>query len=162
MNRIKVISGDLYKTRLGISEDDLLELQRNVHIVIHAAADVRFNLPLLELVQSNLRGTREILEIAKQMPLLETFAYISTAYSHCPRDVIEEKFYEAPMDPNFWLKMLELNPSERDKEIIEILTPHIMTSWPNSYTFTKALSEQLVRQYGSDFPILVIRPSISK
>lgn len=160
IDRLKVITGDLEQLQLGISDDDLQTLYNEVNIVIHAAADVRFNIPLLDLVLSNVRGTRDILEISKRMLHLETFAYISTAYSHCPRDVVEEKFYDAPMDPNFWLKVLERYDNATDAETFEVFEPHIMLPWPNSYTYTKAVTEQIVKSYGHLFPTVVIRPSI--
>lgn len=133
-----------------------------VDIIIHAAADVRFNIPLMDLVKSNVRGTREILDIATKMKHLKTFAYISTAYSHCPRDAIEEKFYEPPMDPYFWLDALERYKTKEEFDLIEVFEPHIMDPWPNSYTYTKALSEYVVKGYSHHFPTVVIRPSISK
>lgn len=160
--RIHVFSGDLQQIRVGLNEVDLKKIYENVNVVIHAAADIRFNVPLLDLVRSNVRGTKEILEISRRIEKLETFAFISTAYSHCPRDFIEEKFYDAPMDPEFWLTMLDHCTTAADKEIIEILEQHIMTPWPNSYTYSKALSEQLVKDYSEFMPTVVIRPSIGK
>lgn len=162
LDRISVVAGDLEKLQCGISDLDVKLMCDEIQVVIHAAADVRFNIPLLDLIPSNVRGTRELLEIATKMNHLEVFAYISTAYSHCPRDRIEEKFYDPPMDPEFWLKMLDHCKTSADREIIEILEPHIMNPWPNSYTYTKALSEDLVKTYSGHFPTIVIRPSISK
>lgn len=160
--RISVVNGDLNLEKAGLSDEDIDLLCNEVEIVVHAAADVRFNIPLLELVQSNVRGTRDILEIAKKMKHLQVFSYVSTAYSHCPRDVVEEKFYDPPMNPDFWLKMLDRCKSAADKEIIEIFEQHIMNPWPNSYTYTKALTESLVKRYSEFFPAIVIRPSIGK
>lgn len=159
-DRIIPINGDLNQTRAGISEQDVDLLCNEVDIVIHAAADVRFNIPLMELVQSNVRGTRDILDIAKKMQHLQVFAYVSTAYSHCPRDIVDEKFYDPPMDPEFWLKMLDHCKTAADIEIIGVLEQLIMKPWPNSYTYTKALSESLVQKYSADFPTIVLRPSI--
>lgn len=45
-------------------------------------------------------------------------------------------------------------------EKIDILTERIIRPWPNTYAYTKALSEELVRRFGSKFPICIIRPSI--
>lgn len=162
IDRISVIAGDLEFLKAGISDSDIKLLCDEIDVVIHAAADVRFNIPLIDLIPSNVRGTRELLEIAKNMKRLQVFAYVSTAYSHCPRDEIEEKFYDSPMDPEFWIKMLDHCTSSNDKEIIEMMEPHIMDPWPNSYTYTKALSEGLVRNYSDRLPIVVIRPSIGE
>lgn len=162
-DRISVINGDLEQLQAGISDADVKLLCNEVNIVIHAAADVRFNIPLMVLVRSNVRGTRELLEIAKKMSHLEVFAYVSTAYSHCSRDVVEEKFYDPPMNPDFWLRVLDsFIDSPVEQEIIEMIEPHIMDPWPNSYTYTKALSEHVVKNYSVHFPTVVMRPSIGK
>lgn len=162
IDRISIIAGDLEILKAGINDSDIQLLCDEIDVVIHAAADVRFNIPLMDLVPSNVRGTRELLEIAKNMKRLQVFAYISTAYSHCPRDGIEEKFYDSPMDPEFWLQMLDHCTSSQDREIVEMMEPHIMDPWPNSYTYTKALSEGLVQKYSDRLPIIVIRPSIGE
>lgn len=161
-DRVSVISGDLNEVMAGMCDSDVELLCDEVDVVIHAAADVRFNIPLLDLVQSNIRSTRDLLEIAKKMKRLQVFAYVSTAYSHCPRDHIEEKFYDPPMDPEFWLNVLDRCKTPADKEIIEVIEPHIMEPWPNTYTYTKALTESLVKRYSVHFPTIVIRPSISE
>lgn len=57
--------------------------------------------------------------------------------------------------------MLDRCKSAADKEVIDILEQQIMNPWPNSYTYTKALSEDLVKRYSVHFPTIVIRPSIS-
>lgn len=157
-----MINGDLEQIHAGISDADIQLLYDEVDIVIHAAADVRFNIPLMDLVKSNVRGTRELLDIATKMKHLEVFAYVSTAYSHCPREGVEEQFYEPPMDPFFWLDALETYKTQAEQDLIEIIEPHIMHPWPNSYTYTKALSEHVVKCYSHHFPTIVIRPSISK
>jgi hypothetical protein len=38
----------------------------------------------------------------------------------------------------------------------------ILYKWPNTYTLTKALAEDLVRSYSADLPIGVFRPAIGK
>lgn len=157
-----MVNGDLNLPNAGLSAQDIELLCDEVEIVVHAAADVRFNIPLLELVQSNVRSTRDILEMAKNMKRLEVFAYVSTAYSNCPLDVVEEKFYEPPMDPDFWLRMLDHCKTPEDRLILEVIEQHIMHPWPNSYTYTKALTENLVKRYSENFPTIVIRPSIGE
>ena len=32
--------------------------------------------------------------------------------------------------------------------------------WPNTYAFTKAISEDMVRSYAKDLPIAIFRPAI--
>lgn len=162
MKRVKVVEGNLIDLNVGISEQDRYEIIENVQIVLHSAADVKFDETLQKLLLVNLRGSREIFKLAEQINNLEAVLHVSTAYSHCPRSHIEEKFYEPPCDPSYMIKLAERIQDENSKETMEILTQRIIAPWPNTYTYTKALTEELVRQYGERIPIAVIRPSISK
>lgn len=105
MTRIKIIEGDTSKADLGISDGDKTDIVANVEIVIHAAADVRFDKPLQVLCFTNVRGTKAVTALAEEMKNLIVFAYISTAFSPHYRNKIEEKFYPAPLDPNEMIRI---------------------------------------------------------
>lgn len=165
LDRIKIVTGDLSQPRMGIQNNDILnELTQTVEIVIHAAADVRFNEPLYNLVCTNLIGTRDLLELSRKMTKLQVFVYMSTAFSNTKVDGsehIEEKFYEPPMDADILIDFVRTHKSEADQDLLNMIAPNLIEPWPNNYTFSKALSESVVRRYGNDFPIAVIRPTIS-
>lgn len=93
LNKLKVISGDLSADGLGISDENKKELINNVSVVVHSAADVRFDLTLLEILRTNVMGTYRVLQLAEQMKRLEAFVFVSTAYSQSYQFDIEEKFY---------------------------------------------------------------------
>lgn len=166
LDRIEIVTGDLSKPQLGIESDTTLnELRGNVEIVIHAAADVRFNEPLFNLAWCNLVGTRDLLELSKQMTKLQVFIYMSTAFSNTRENShvnIAEKFYEPPMDADVLINYVQKFRSETDQDLLNIIAPILINPWPNNYTFSKALSESVVRRYGTFFPIAVIRPTISE
>lgn len=105
MKKIKIIEGDTCKADLGISADDRKDMIENVEIVIHAAADVRFDKPLQELCFTNVRGTKALTALAEEMKNLVVFAYISTAFSQYYRDKLEEKFYPPPLDPDQMIRI---------------------------------------------------------
>lgn len=159
MDRVQPIEGDLQKLQLGISDEDRQTIIDNVHIVLHSAADVRFDETLQNLLLINMRGTREVLRLTEQIKNLQIYIHISTAYSHCPRQHIEERFYEPPMSPYQMLELAE-RLTGRDQEEVEIMTDQLIRPWPNTYTYTKALTEELVRDYRTKFTIAVIRPTI--
>lgn len=46
------------------------------------------------------------------------------------------------------------------EDLLEHLCPKLLKDRPNTYTFTKALAENLVEQYSSQMPIAIVRPSI--
>lgn len=167
LDRIEIVAGDLNECHLGIQKTDpiLNELIENVEIVIHAAADVRLNESLYNLIWANLVGTRDLLEIAKQMRKLQVFVYMSTAFSNTKLISnlhLAEKFYEPPMNATVLIDYVQKYRSDTDKCLLNMIAPNLIEPWPNNYTFSKALSESVVRRYDKDFPIAVIRPSISE
>lgn len=63
------------------------------------------------------------------------------------------------LDPDFMIKLVEnLNSDEFDD--FEPVARRIIQPYPNTYTYSKALSEQVVRKYGSNLNTAIIRPSI--
>lgn len=169
-DRIRIVDGDLSKPHLGIDNANIrIELIQNIEIVIHAAADVRFNEPLSDLILCNLIGTRDLLDLAKQMVHLQVFVYMSTAFSNTKTktidEYIDETFYTPPMDADILIDYMSRHRNDDDDDdhqLLNIVSPILIAPWPNNYTFSKALSESIVRRYEQHFPIAVIRPTISK
>ncbi|XP_053687064.1 fatty acyl-CoA reductase wat-like [Sabethes cyaneus] len=155
--KIKIIDGDVSKHQIAISNDDMSYIVNNTNIILHAAADVRFDESLKEAVETNVRGTSEMLKIAENVKTLEVFIYVSTAFSNCNRETVEEKFYQPVFDPYALIKLVE---QDQDEENFEAISKKIIEPWPNTYTFTKSLAEDLVRRYSEKFPTALIRPSI--
>ncbi|XP_055611247.1 fatty acyl-CoA reductase wat-like [Uranotaenia lowii] len=157
LQKIKIIDGDVSKHQLGISNDDLSYIHSNANVFIHAAADVRFDESLKEAVETNVRGTHEILKIAEHTKNIKSFVYVSTAFSQCNRERIEEKFYPPVVDPFLLIKMVE----QKELDVnFEIVGKKLIEPWPNTYAFTKSLAENLVYQYSDRIPVGMIRPSI--
>lgn len=75
LDRIKIVEGDLGALELGIKEEVIQDIHDNVDLVIHAAADVRFDEKLTKLLVHNLRGTRELLKICEGIKKLEVCVY---------------------------------------------------------------------------------------
>ncbi len=73
-------AADIRLPGLGLSSESRRALQRQVRVIIHSAAEVRFNLPLDEVRATNLEGTRQLLEFARGCPRLDRFAHVSTLY----------------------------------------------------------------------------------
>jgi len=69
--KVVAIAGDASLKDFGLSEEDRRLLQREVSVVFHAAATVRFDDPLKSAVLLNTRGTHEILKLSKEMPNLK-------------------------------------------------------------------------------------------
>lgn len=138
MQRVRAIDGNTRDLRVGLTDEIYNEIVELVNIILHAAADVRFDNTLKELSLVNLRGTRELLKLAEECKRLDMFAYISTAFSHCERKFIEEKFYEPPMEPEEMIKIAEyFEEHQMNETLLDALTDNFIHPWPNTYSFSK-------------------------
>ncbi|XP_011306189.1 fatty acyl-CoA reductase 1 isoform X2 [Fopius arisanus] len=152
--KVVMVEGQLDKG-LELSPENR-ELLRNSHVVFHSAATVRFDEKLRLAVNINVRGTKDILLFAREMPNLKAFVHIGTAFSQCVTKFIDEIFYKPPIGSDELLTLLDI----LDDETLESITPTILGKWPNTYAFTKTVAEDTVRKYGRDLPLCIVRPSI--
>lgn len=151
-DRIKVVEGNLEKENLSLSAENLDYLRENVNIILHIAATVKFDEEIIKAISINLLGTREALEIGKHAKNMESFIYVSTAYSNSYSEHIEERIYPVDFSPEKILANLD------DEKMKEELFKYSL-KWPNTYTFTKSLAEVLTQSYRQYFPVAVVRPS---
>jgi alcohol-forming fatty acyl-CoA reductase len=119
--KVRVLEGDVHARSLGLEEEDLLELSREVDIVIHAAASVVFDAPLDAAVDSNVRGTLGLLRLARGWEKRPLFLHVSTAYVAGTRPglVLEEPPGNespngTPLDPQEEVSKLEAVVREVD------------------------------------------------
>ncbi|KAG5673693.1 hypothetical protein PVAND_003716 [Polypedilum vanderplanki] len=154
--KIYPINGDCILPGLGISLSDRALLIKHCNIVFHGAATVRFDEKLKLALAINVCGTREIMNLAKEMENLQAFLHISTAYANCPHPEIEEKFYSTPISGENGTYLAEM----LDEETLEKMTPALLRDWPNTYTYTKSLAEDYVRAHSKNLPVAVFRPAI--
>ncbi|XP_046616963.1 putative fatty acyl-CoA reductase CG5065 [Neodiprion virginianus] len=153
---VSIISGDVSMPGLGLSAEDRKLLCEKISIVYHGAATVRFDEMLKRAVLLNTRGTKLMLELAKEMKKLVLFAHISTAYCHLEEKLLGEKPYPPPADPHKVIKCVEW----MEDDVVEAMTDKILGDLPNTYAFTKALSEGLVEEAMPHIPAVILRPSI--
>ncbi|EFN87626.1 putative fatty acyl-CoA reductase CG5065 [Harpegnathos saltator] len=153
---VTVVNGDVLMPGLGISPEDKKMLCENVNIVYHAAATVRFDEMLKTAVLMNTRGTKMMVELAKEMKNLALFVYISTAYCHLEEKILRQRTYPPPANPDSVIKCVEWV----DEEVIEAMTDKILGSCPNTYAFTKALAENIIEDSFPHIPSIILRPSI--
>lgn len=69
--KIGVIPGEISASNLDISDKNRKILSEEVQVIYHCAANVRFDQSLSTTVMINVRGTKLILELAKQCKNLE-------------------------------------------------------------------------------------------
>lgn len=157
LDKLEAILGDVLEMKLGLSDEDFEKI-KNVSIVIHGAATVRFDEPLVESILMNTRGTREVLLLAKRLKNLKIFTHISTAYCNPEFDTCEEKLYPVHVE---WREAIKLAES-LDLETFEALAKKFTSFHPNTYTFSKRLAEHMVNEFSKELPIIIHRPAIGK
>lgn len=155
LRKLIPIAGDVSELKLGMSDEDQRRLQ-NVSVIFHSAASVRFDDTLKDAVFMNTRGTREVLNFAKTLRDLKAVQHVSTTYSHPELKFVGEKIHEPYVD---WQKAIEICET-LDEGVLDIATPKYTQFMPNTYTFTKALAEQIVDDHKDELPLMIFRPSI--
>ncbi|XP_022646776.1 putative fatty acyl-CoA reductase CG5065 isoform X2 [Varroa destructor] len=156
-SRVSALAGDIEKRFLGLSDKDLRRVQSEVEIVIHSAATVKFNEPLVAAVRVNVGATANMVELCRNLQKLCSFVHVSTAYVNVnqpsePR--IKECIYPFDLRADDLLELTARLPPAA----MEAATPHLLGAYPNTYTFTKRLAEELV--FESGLPAAIVRPSV--
>ncbi|KAJ3619069.1 hypothetical protein MTP99_005856 [Tenebrio molitor] len=152
--KVFLISGDCQKPHLGLGVQDVKLLKKETTCVIHAAANVKFDQTLKE-ASHNVRATRDVLELAKEMQNLKVFVYVSTAFSNCVHSHIEERFYTPPMKSESFLGLVD----DVDDNTLQAITSKLLGDYPNTYIYTKCITEDLVRS-SLQVPKVIVRPAI--
>lgn len=154
LDKMIAVAGDVTQLGLGLTAADRTSM-RNVSVVFHSAASVRFDDPLHEAVLMNTRGTRELLRFAESLPLLKVVVHVSTTYCNPHVRTIYEKVYPPNADWRATVRLAETSP-----EVLDQMTLKYTNFEPNTYTFTKGLAEQVVNEYSATLPVVIFRPSI--
>lgn len=78
LDKIVIVPGDVCAPNLGMSMADRKLIAETVSIVVHSAADVRFDRRLIDAYNTNVRGTKWVLDFATEFKnlLVSTFEMI--------------------------------------------------------------------------------------
>ncbi|XP_033335416.2 fatty acyl-CoA reductase wat isoform X2 [Megalopta genalis] len=155
MDKIVMIESDIAEEDFNVAEE-VNDMLKNTNVVFHVAATVRFDEKLRLAVNTNVRVTKRLLLWAKGLPNLKAFVYVSTAYSNCPNNVIDEIHYKATIDPDDFISLA----NSLDNDQLEAIKSALFSKFPNNYVITKATAEAAVLKYGQDIPTGIVRPSI--
>ncbi|KAK5638969.1 hypothetical protein RI129_013264 [Pyrocoelia pectoralis] len=154
--KVHVICGDLSLPNLGLNEEDREVLKREVNFIFHLAATVRFDEDLKTATYINVRATWDLLKLALKVANLRVFVHVSTAFTFPARHHIDEEKYEIEINAE---SLINLVNTTEDAKLQEI-TPSILGKWPNTYTFTKAIAEDLLFRKAEGLLYAIVRPSI--
>ncbi|XP_055693258.1 putative fatty acyl-CoA reductase CG5065 [Lutzomyia longipalpis] len=157
LNKLIPIYGDISLEVLGLSKDDQALLCRNVSVVFHLAATVKFDEKLKLSVTINTLGTKRLIELCHKMIFLKALVHVSTAFCNSDRSEVSEVIYPPPYDANDIISLVKWLP----EDLLDNLTPSLIGKRPNTYTFTKALAEHVLSNEATDLPVAIVRPSIT-
>lgn len=150
--KVHFVVGDIKTTGFGIDAADLKQLQEQVTLVIHAAAQISLDSDIREAIEDNCLPALELAGIASQFRRLKLFVQISTAYanSFMPDGYVGERLYAA-------------SDQDPEDELASILSsgssPHI-DRFSSRYAQAKHLMERLLRKQYPLLPLLLVRPTI--
>lgn len=131
---------------------------KTTNIVFHCAATLKLEANLKDALDMNTSGTKRVLQLAKKMTNLLAFLHLSTAFCYCDQEVLLEKVYDCPHDPNELMRLAEW----MDVKTLNKITPELLHPHPNTYTYSKRLAEILVQNEYPNMPVAILRPSIGK
>lgn len=80
LDKIKIVQGDVCEPNLGMSMADRKLIAEKASIIFHSAADVRFDRRLIDAYNTNLRGSKWVLDFAsefKKLDVSELFSFKS-------------------------------------------------------------------------------------
>ena len=128
--RITIVTGDITAMDVGLSGPEYQTVLEQTTEIYHLAAIHELRIQKIKAESVNVLGTKNMLNLARNLPSLERFIYFSSAYVSGDRVgvILEEE--------------LEKGQGFR-----------------NTYEATKHKAEVMVRRAGFDLPITVIRPS---
>jgi thioester reductase-like protein len=129
-SRVLALNGDVTAPNWGMASAELDTVLRQVDIIIHSAADTSF-LRRAAVENTNIRGTQNLIHLAKRCRRRPLIVYISTATNvgKASKCCLSESAGCQPDNEHF-----------------------------NDYTHSKAVAEQLLRESG--LPVLTLRPTI--
>lgn len=69
---------------------------------------------------------------------------------------MREIIYPPPYDPEKVIECVEW----MNEDLVDVITPKLIGKRPNTYTFTKALAENMLMKESGNLPVAIVRPSI--
>lgn len=161
-NKCHPVTGDIMNDRLGIDDDTYRMLSQKVNYIFHLAATIDFQEKLNISVQMNVLGSLRVQALAHRCTQLHAFVHVSTCYVNWNRYGnqvhVKEVMYPLPFDPEGMCKrILSLHTMQIAAETKALLERY---RYPNTYTFTKSMGEQILAKHKGSLPMVVVRPAI--
>lgn len=104
-------------------------------------------------------GTKKIVKLALGIEKLKAFVHVSTLYSNCNRQDIDEKIYDHILSYNELIPVAKvIQHLKGDVNAEQFLFQNL----PNTYTLTKHFAEKLVYHQTFFMPSGIFRPGVGE
>lgn len=130
-SRVEVFRAELTEEHLGLSEPEYNDIASRTTHILHAAASVRFNLPLKVAQLYNIKTTEQMIGFSEKCSKLVRFGFVSTA----------------------------LVAGNRSGFILEDEFEHT-AGFKNTYEQAKYEAEAVVRTSVAQLPVIIFRPPL--
>lgn len=151
--KVHCLIGDVTQPEFGLELTDLEKLQRDVTVVIHGAATISFLEELPTSIRNNCLPVKTLSRMLFKFTRLRMLLHISsiTVNTFLPGGSVTERIHCLSDD--------EDAPDAQVESILETgHSPHT-DRFPATYAQAKYLSERVLLDLNTPFPILVVRPS---
>jgi long-chain acyl-CoA synthetase len=180
--KVRVVEGDLDQPFCGIPDDEIAQLKGKVDIVVNLAGVVDFDPPVNESVETNVYGTRHLIEFVKLLGA--KLVHVSTSYVAGKKDgrvsedmTIAGYFPERDKRPTEsfsvseeleWYERFVRETRESRGANRRLVRERLREGgleradfwgWTNTYTYTKSMGEQLIATTPG-LKYAIVRPAI--
>lgn len=100
-----------------------------------------------------------MLSLAEESSMIDCFTHVSTAYVNSDRQGhIDEKVYDLPKGQDSEQIVAKIMSMSREEAFAS--EKQIIGKFPNTYTYTKSLTEKTLKKRNSRVKVAIVRPSI--
>lgn len=117
---------------------------------------MKFNEALEDAIEINFLGTKKMLDLVLRIKKLKSFVHVSTLYSNCNREMIDEQIYEHTLKYDQLIPVSKVT-KHMNTEAVKSIFFHKL---PNTYTLTKHFAEKMVYDKAFHLPTGIFRPPI--
>ncbi len=166
--KVRVVDARLVEPLCGLEPEAARALMKDVDAVVHFAGLTDFEPDPQQAIDANVRGAWHAADLAALSPA-KRYVHVSTTYVAGRRsEEIPERLDEGvspngtPFDPSAELEGIEAELRTLDTKTKRVDAAQARAEalgWPNIYTYTKGLSEQLIATR-NDVVTTTFRPAI--
>ena len=158
LDKVSAIEGDVCFPNLKLCASDWARVTREVNIVYHSAATIRFTEPLKTASKLHILGTEHVVQLCRDMRQLRVLVHVSSIASWSIHEALEEEIPQAQLDPLAFANKID-GMSEQAATALEqqMVGRFEERKWLNTYSLTKSLAEKVLE--ASDLPkVAIVRP----